>query len=278
MANTGCKGINSRQTGTALLFWSDLFDSTGAFVTTGTTSLYIQELQSDGSIKTYDFNNNTFSSAAVTTETQSMTYRKSNNATTDLGLWTFALSTLTGFTIGAVYRFMVNNSNAYPANTKGVYFVYGSAEGDLITLAGSTGQAYLETDVEKWLTGTIPAVNVTGVPKVDLVDVQGISASAATQVDANVVQALGNAVTTATANGVLDVALTSKGVDNITAETGLNLRQAIAVIAASCCGTLSGNNTTTVTIDAANNAGTHRLVATIDTNDNRTAITLTPPT
>ncbi len=167
MANTGVKGIDVRQTGTALVFRAFMQTSAGALVTTGTTSLYLQELQSDGSIKTYDFSTNTFSSTAVTTETASMTYRKSNNAATDTGLWTYALSVLTGFTAGAVYLIRVNNPNAYPTDQyREIQF--GGDQGDLAVLAsGSSGVGYLETDVESWRTGAVPATSATGVPVVD---------------------------------------------------------------------------------------------------------------
>src|SRR6516164_7394609 len=111
MANTGFKGVDVRQTGAELVFRAFLQTSAGAVVTTGTTNLYLMELQSDGTIKTYDFNDNTFKTTAVTTEPLAMTYRKSNNATTDTGLWTVVLSTLTGFTIGAVYLVRINNTN-----------------------------------------------------------------------------------------------------------------------------------------------------------------------
>lgn len=147
MANTGFKGVNVRQTGNELVFRAFLQNSSGALVTTGTTNIYLIEMQSDGTIKTYDFNDNTFKSTACTTENLAMTYRKSNNAATDTGLWTAPLSTLTGFTAGGIYLARVNNSGAYPTDQMRE-FQYGGAEGDLVTTANGTGVAELNVDLK----------------------------------------------------------------------------------------------------------------------------------
>jgi 2-keto-3-deoxy-galactonokinase len=53
-------------------------DSSGVAITTGTTSLRIFEIQSDGSLKQYDFNDNTFKTTALTTATASMTHQTTN--------------------------------------------------------------------------------------------------------------------------------------------------------------------------------------------------------
>ena len=160
------KGIDVRRTGGTLVFRALLQDSTGAIVTSGTTTLYLYELQSDGTIKSYDFNDNTFKATALTTETLAMTHRKGNNATTNTGLWTATLATLTGFTVGAVYFVEVNNTGASPANQVRE-FQYGSDQGDLITTAGATGVAYVQSDATLWKTGTIPTPTVAGVPNVN---------------------------------------------------------------------------------------------------------------
>lgn len=129
MANTGFKGIGVRQTGNELIFRELLLDATGALVTTGTTNLYLYEYQSDGTLKSYDWSSNTFKTTALTTEVQAMTHRQGNNNTTNTGIWTFSLGTLTGFTVGAVYLMRVNNTTAYP-NDLYREFQYGSLEGD----------------------------------------------------------------------------------------------------------------------------------------------------
>jgi hypothetical protein len=82
VANTGFKGDDVRQTGNELVFRAFLQTSAGGLVTSGTTNFYLMEMQSDGTIKTYDFNDNTFKTTACTTENLAGTYRKSNNAGT----------------------------------------------------------------------------------------------------------------------------------------------------------------------------------------------------
>lgn len=62
---------------------------------------------------------------------------------------------------------------------------------------------------------------------------------------------------------------------SILAETGIDIRQAISLILAAECGKLSGAGTTTITIKNANGSTT-RILATVDSSSNRTAITLTP--
>jgi hypothetical protein len=56
-------------------------------------------------------------------------------------------------------------------------------------------------------------------------------------------------------------------------ETGLTLRQALRVIAAATAGKVSGGGTSTITIRNAVADGADRIVATVDSNGNRTAIT-----
>jgi hypothetical protein len=108
------KGIDVRQSTGRLLFRVLLQDSAGAVVTTGTTNLKLYELQDDGTLKSYDFNDNTFKTTVLTTENLALTHRTGNNATTNTGLWTKELTTLTGFTRGAVYFAHVSNTGAFP--------------------------------------------------------------------------------------------------------------------------------------------------------------------
>lgn len=140
MANTGFKGVDVRQSGTALLFRASLKDSSGTKLTTGTTTLRLYEIQSDGTLKSYDFNDNTFKTGSLTTETASMTHRQGNSNTYNTGVWTYALATLTGFTRGADYLTQVTNSGASPTEQERE-FVYGSAEGDLVVDAAGLADA-----------------------------------------------------------------------------------------------------------------------------------------
>ena len=180
MANTGFKGVDVRQTGNQLVFRAFLQNSSGSLVTTGTTNLFLMELQSDGTVRTYDFNNNTFSAGAVTTEAQAMTYRKSNNGATDTGLWTVSLSVLTGFTAGAVYLARINNSAASPVDQMRE-FQYGSAESDLVVTSNGTGVGELNVDVKFW-NGTAVTAATAGIPDVNAKNFNNISTSPVTTI------------------------------------------------------------------------------------------------
>ena len=160
MANTGVKGINVRQTGAAIVIRASLKDSTGANITSGTTNLRLYELQSDGTLSSYDWATNTFKTTALTTENQSMSHRTGNNGTTNTGVWTYAVSTLTGFTNGAIYIAKIVNSGASPTEQEHV-FQYGSAEGDLVVTANGTGVGELNADVKFW-NGTAPNNLISG--------------------------------------------------------------------------------------------------------------------
>lgn len=72
------------------------------------------------------------------------------------------------------------------------------------------------------------------------------------------------------------VTVAAAGLDPVVVETGLNARQALSVIASSTAGVLSGGGTSTIVIKGAGVATT-RITATVDVNNNRTAITLAPP-
>lgn len=167
MANTGFKGLDVRQTGNQLVFRAFLQTSAGALLGTGTTVVSLIELQSDGTIKSYDFNDNTFKTTALTTPTLALTHRPSNNAGTTTGFWTAVLATLTGFTVGGVYQAIVNNSGASPTDQMRE-FQYGSAEGDLQTTANGTGVANLSSDAK-----AINAVSTSAVTTVKAV--QGLA-------------------------------------------------------------------------------------------------------
>ncbi len=70
--------------------------------------------------------------------------------------------------------------------------------------------------------------------------------------------------------------LAAAGLDSVVIEAGLNARQAMSLIASACVGVLAGAATTTVTIKGAGVA-TQRVSATVDSNGNRSAVTLAPP-
>ena len=59
-------------------------------------------------------------------------------------------------------------------------------------------------------------------------------------------------------------------------ETGLTFEQSIRLIVAASAGQVSGASGSTITISAANNPATTRIVATVDSSGDRTSLTLTP--
>lgn len=66
--------------------------------------------------------------------------------------------------------------------------------------------------------------------------------------------------------------LSSELLDNQDVETGYSMREALRLILSSVAGKLSGAGTATVTIRSVTD-GTNRIVATVDSNGNRTAVT-----
>ena len=144
----GYKGIDVRQSGDRLIFRASLKDSSGAKVTTGTATLRLFEVQNDGSLKSYDFNDNTFKTTALTTATVNLVHRQGNNSTYDTGLWSYSLTTITGFTRGNVYISQISHASASPPEQERE-FQYGEGEGD------ESIDANGRVDLGKWI-GTAP--------------------------------------------------------------------------------------------------------------------------
>lgn len=124
-------GVHVYKSGERIVFEARLLNDVGGIVTGGTTSLYLYELQNDGTLRSYDWSSNTFKTTALTTETQALTHRTGNNGTRNTAVWTAALATVTGFTVGAQYLAIVENSNAYPT-TLHYRFQYGGTVGDIL--------------------------------------------------------------------------------------------------------------------------------------------------
>lgn len=145
------QGIDVRATSGRLQFRALLQDSAGAIVTSGTTNLRLYELQDGGTLESYDFNDNTFKTTALTTENLAMTHRTGNNGGTNTGIWTVDLTTLTGFVAGNIYFAWVTNAGASPV-AQVREFQFGSAQGDL-TVSG----ARLNVDVKAIDGSAVPA-------------------------------------------------------------------------------------------------------------------------
>lgn len=73
------------------------------------------------------------------------------------------------------------------------------------------------------------------------------------------------------------VELQADGLDQIVVETGVNARQALAVIGSALAGVLAGVGVGTITIDAMNNPGTVRITCVNDLLGNRNTVTLNLP-
>lgn len=140
------KGIDIRQSGDRIIIRASLKDSSGVKVTAAPTVMTLYEVQNDGSFKSYDFNDNTFKTGALTTPTLALTHRTGNNATTNTGIWSVAITTVTGFTRGNLYIAQVNNAGASPVDQERE-FQYGDADGDLSVTAD--GLAYAATIVRR---------------------------------------------------------------------------------------------------------------------------------
>lgn len=130
------KGIDVRLSGssgaTKLLIDAFFEDASGA-LSSGTATYRLFELQDDGTLKSYDFNDNTFKTTALTTPTASLTHRQGDNNTYNTGIWTASLATLTGFTVNGVYYAQaVHSSGGGTLQTR--KFQYGGGEGDFDNL------------------------------------------------------------------------------------------------------------------------------------------------
>lgn len=167
----------------------------------------------------------------------------------------------------------------------------------LLSSGAGTGQLDFTSGVVKanatqWLSGTIPAVNVTGVPLVDLKYTLGtISPATAGSVRADAVTGAVGSVTGLTASN-LDAAVSSRlasasyttpptanenadGLLDRTAgiETSRTPRQGLRLMLAALCGKASGLATATAVYRDTNDS-VDRISATVDADGNRSAVTL----
>lgn len=126
----GFGGIDIRQSGDRLILRAFLQDGDGEIVTTGSAVLRLYELQHDGSLKSYDFADHQFKTAAVTTEESAMTHQAGNGGGRDTGLWSGVLDTLSGFSCGGLYLAVIAHDQAFPGQ-RCREFQFGGTEGDL---------------------------------------------------------------------------------------------------------------------------------------------------
>lgn len=117
-----------RSNDTSILFRAALFDSSNAPITTAADLHILRVVPSTGALETYDFDDDQFESAAVTTPTTSMTHQQIENGAVDTGIQTYRHTTLTDFTVGEKYMARITHASLdRPIITE---FQYGDLEGD----------------------------------------------------------------------------------------------------------------------------------------------------
>lgn len=208
------QGIDIREP-SAVIVEELLLDADGAIITSGAATLRIAERQSDGTLRTFDFNDNTFKTTTVTTETAAPTHRQLNNGATDTGVWTFVQSTVGGFTAGRVYlTFVEHDDLPSPIVRK---FQWGIASGSLD----------LYSDQVSLIDGAITAAKIA----TDAIDADAVKADAVTKIQSGLATAANQG---AAPGGMADWRPVKKGstsqsvlvqfIDDVTGEpeTGVN--------------------------------------------------------
>ncbi len=110
------KGIDVRQSTDRVQFRSLLQTNSGELVSTGTTYFYLYELQGDGTLKTYDWTQNVFTTGVPVAQGTTMTHQRVKGNSVDSGIWTKVMVPPSGFTKGEIYFAHTLNSGAFPAS------------------------------------------------------------------------------------------------------------------------------------------------------------------
>jgi hypothetical protein len=163
----GFRGVSVRQSGDRIVFRCSLKDSAGAKLASGTTALRLFEQQPDGSLKSFDWNDFTFKTTALTTDNRAMTHRTGNNGTYNTGIWTATLLStegtntgLNGFTIGNIYLAQASNAGAVPTDQERE-FQYGGTEGDTARMAKNVAFGNFEFPMVQSADHVTPATGLT---------------------------------------------------------------------------------------------------------------------
>src|ERR1043166_5292372 len=252
MANA--KGIDVIQTGVAAVREFSLKDSSGAKVTTGTATYRVFEVQDDGTLKSFDFNDHTFKTTALTTATKAVTHRTGDNGTYNTGVWSVVLSTtdLAGFNAGRFYVEQCSNTGASPPDQER-RFHYGSADVDVFGTAGLARVGVLQVDV----------INILGTTSVGTAGYVGIDWAWVTG------KTTANALTGTTISATQTVNVTKWGGVNVPAlpdnfnlltisalgYVSANVVQAAGVTVYAKDGTLASATSSTITFNTLDAAG-----------------------
>lgn len=218
--------------------------------------LFSRLVVADGATYTYSGNDaNLLFSRLLSADGGTYTYA-GNNANT-------LLNRLVGAD-GGVYSYAGNNANTLfnrRVGSDGGTFAYSGNDANLLfgysLLANGGSYAYSGNNADLTYTPAGSCPSVAQIWAYQLVP--GVTAG---QMLTDIWQA--SAPVSSIASGILDAS-------NV--ESNLTVRQALKLIAAATAGKLSGAGTTTVTIRSAVADDADRIVATVDTNGNRSAVT-----
>ncbi len=113
----------------SILFRVALFDASGVEITTAANLNIGHFVPASGDLETYDFDDDTFKTTAVTTFNQATTHEQMDNNTEDTGIHVYRHPTLTDFAIGDKYVARVTHASLpQPIITE---FQYGDLNGDI---------------------------------------------------------------------------------------------------------------------------------------------------
>jgi hypothetical protein len=201
-----------------------------------------------------------------------------------------AVGSITGVTFPTNFASLVIDSSGrvqvqYGTSTGQLNLSGGNLAGAVPSVTGAVGSVTGNVTVGSYAAGQDPATLVLDVAAAGHNSASSIGAkiNAAGAASDPWSIALPGAYAAGTAGALLGnrsgFKLAADGVDLVVVETGVNLRQAIAVIGAAAAGKGSGLDTATATYYAMGASGTStaRIVATTDASGNRTATTLTLP-
>ncbi len=141
----GSKGIDERQTGTALLFRVSLKTPAGTKLTAGSTTLQLSRLSVSGLsvvVEGFDFADSTFKQTLRTTPSMALNPASLDAGGYGMGVWTGCLTNLSAFNAGDIILMQVTNLGAFPVDQERE-FQYGGGQGDIVTFSSGTGAAWL---------------------------------------------------------------------------------------------------------------------------------------
>ncbi len=170
-------------------------------------------------------------------------------------------------------------ANATDSNTLGPLWLHATAgsadptDREFFVVGYDPTAANLPANVLAWNSTSVAAPATAGIPDVNVKNIANAAVSTTVaQIGVNAVAIAGQAAAL-DANNLLKVDVEDVN-GSATVEIGVTWKQAMEAVCAALAGVVAGAGTTTVTISAINNAGTTRIVATVDASGNRSAVAL----